>query len=121
MVHGMVGASGASGDNGLFLALVLGFVPSAAWLAFFWTRDRYEREPKSLIVKLFLIGAIPVFVGAFIVNTLLAAIVGGVAMAFFGAPIIEESLKFLGYSSATRKSSQLNELVDGMIYGSAVG
>jgi len=38
------------------LAILAAFVPAVLWLWFFYSRDRYEREPKALIIKLFFWG-----------------------------------------------------------------
>jgi len=38
--------------------LLLAFIPAIAGVAFFSTRDRFEKEPKRLIFKLFVIGAV---------------------------------------------------------------
>jgi RsiW-degrading membrane proteinase PrsW (M82 family) len=91
------------------------------WLWFFYTRDRYDREPKRLIFKLFLIGAIPVAIVSGLVNTALAAVVGVTLTAIIVAPLGEETFKYLGASRTTRRHPAFDEPVDGMIYGSTVG
>ncbi len=40
----------------IFLLLLAAYVPSLAWLWFFHSRDRYQREPRQLLLNLFLLG-----------------------------------------------------------------
>lgn len=108
-------------DDALLLVPLLGITPALAWLAFLYTRDRYEREPKKLIAKLFLIGALPVIFLAGIVNTMFDSIVGVLLVVIVIAPVVEEILKYLGLRIGTRNAASFNEPVDGMIYGSTVG
>ena len=111
-----------------WFALAGALVPCLLWLTFFYTRDRYDREPKRLIFKLFLVGAFPIGIAAGIVN----ATAQGVLAAFIGeaslilvvvliAPLGEETLKYLGTSRFSRRNRAFDEPVDGMIYGSTVG
>lgn len=108
-------------DDALLLVPLLGITPAVAWLVFLYTRDRYEREPKKLIAKLFLIGALPVIFLAGIVNTMFNSIVGMLLVVIVIAPVVEEILKYLGLRIGTRNAASFNEPVDGMIYGSTVG
>lgn len=113
------------------LALIASLVPVLLWLVFFYTRDRYEPEPKSLIARLFLWGLIagPWASG---VNLLLAELLApaveatyesalGVAGALlFGmvalSALNEETMKYVVVSSRTRGDPNFNEPVDGIIY-----
>ncbi|WP_370327268.1 PrsW family intramembrane metalloprotease [Euzebya sp.] len=116
-----------------WLALAGAVVPCLAWLWFFYTRDVHDPEPKPLIAKLFLIGALPVAFVAGIVNTgLLLGLTGGdlrgagataafATFAVLGAPVVEETLKYLGTSVGARRHRAFDEPVDGMIYGATVG
>ena len=39
-------------------AVLAAFVPALLWLAFFYSRDRYEREPTRAILIFFAMGAV---------------------------------------------------------------
>jgi protease PrsW len=104
-----------------FLALAGALIPALLWLWFFYTRDRYDREPKRLVFKLFLIGAFPVAILAGIVNTLFAVTAGLLFTAVVVAPLGEETLKYLGTKRGSRRHIAFDEPVDGMVYGSSVG
>lgn len=115
------------------LALMGAVIPSLLWLRFFYTRDHHDPEPKGLIAKLFLIGALPVAFLAGILNTAaFLAVTGGdmtgagtaasfALLAVVIAPVTEETLKYLGTSRGARRHKAFDEPVDGMIYGTTVG
>jgi RsiW-degrading membrane proteinase PrsW (M82 family) len=96
-------------------------IPVALWLAFFYTRDRFEREPKKLIAGLFAIGAVPVALLAGVTTAVLAALVGSALAITLLGPVGEEVLKYLGLRVPARRSRSFDEPIDGMIYGSTVG
>ena len=115
------------------IALLGAVLPCLGWLVFFYTRDKHEPEPKGLIARLFLIGALPVAVIAGILNTVVfLTLTGGdltgptaqarfVLLAVVVAPITEETLKYLGTSVGARRNSAFNEPMDGIVYGTTVG
>lgn len=119
--------------NLFLLALAGAVIPSLLWLRFFYTRDKHDPEPKGLIAKLFLIGALPVAFVAGIVNTVVFLLTTGgevdtvqavgsfALLAVVIAPITEETLKYLGTSRGARRHKAFNEPVDGIIYGTTVG
>ncbi|MDQ7850315.1 MAG: PrsW family glutamic-type intramembrane protease [Armatimonadota bacterium] len=118
------------------LALMASFVPAILWLWFFYSRDRYEREPKRLIGKLFLWGllAAPWAAGYnMFLDLNLEPLVDGVGQSgtirlavgllfflVFLAAFNEEILKYLVTANSTRSDPNFNELADGMIYMTTV-
>jgi protease PrsW len=113
--------TGLSTGQVFWLALAGSLLPVLGWLAFFYSRDRYDREPKRLILKLFLIGAFPVAIAAGLVNVAFATVVGIGLTAVVVAPLGEETLKYLGASRGSRRNRAFDEPVDGMVYGTTVG
>src|SRR5213594_221084 len=118
--------------NVLVLAAVAALLPALAWLVFFYTRDRYEREPKWLIARVFLWGlaAGPWASG---MNLLIAQLfshavdgarhagdLGGAAGLLIGmvalSALNEETMKYTVVSSRLRREKNFNEPVDGIIY-----
>jgi len=114
------------------LALLASFGPALLWLWFFYSRDRYEREPKSLIGKLFLWGLLS---GAWAagLNDLLRGLLGpaidnagesgAISLAIgllagmvFLAALNEETMKYLVATNSTRNDPNFNERFDGMVY-----
>ncbi len=117
------------------LAILAAFIPAILWLWFFYSRDRYEREPKTLIIKLFFWGLLagPWAAG---LNDLLRGILGPsiegagkagliplavsllVIMVVLAA-LNEETMKYLVTTNSVHANPNFNEVVDGMIYISA--
>jgi len=120
----------------IVLAFVVAFVPALGWLVFIYFRDRYEREPVSLIARLFLWGlaAGPWASGMNIVIAHLFSPLAAQAQKD-GAPLVaatwllvlvalsalnEEVMKYVVCSSRVRGDPAFNEPADGMIYMSTV-
>ncbi|MDQ7829385.1 MAG: PrsW family glutamic-type intramembrane protease [Armatimonadota bacterium] len=112
-------------------AILAAFIPAVAWLWFFWTRDRYEREPRRLIGKLFVWGVFsaPWALGLALFLARLeryvdavgqaGAIPAAIALLFgfvFVKALNEEVMKYLVTANSTRTDPNFNEPVDGMIY-----
>lgn len=105
-------------------AFLAALIPCAVWLAIVYSRDRYEREPKTLVLGLFVLAILAVIASALVEGVLhlrptsrfvLAAIVGAL-----GVGLIEEGSKFGVMWLLVRRNPNLNEPVDGMIYASSV-
>jgi len=109
-------------------ALLASFVPAALWLWFFYSRDRYEREPRALIGKLFLWGLLagPWAAG---MNELLGSTVISAADSFGEAGALstavllllasmlllglnEETMKYLVTNNSIRSDPNFNEPLD---------
>ena len=96
--------------------IILGFAPGIFWVWYFYREDKWEPEPKKMIVKVFLYGIIislPVllFEAPFLFSKLLLAIIA--------APIIEEVFKFFTVRYSVYKNREFSEPLDGIIYATA--
>lgn len=104
------------------LLLTAALAPSAALLYYFYTRDKYEKEPRKLLLKAFLLGGglvIPVLFVEMTLNifdldemNLLAA---GYT-AFVVAGLVEESFKYILFFLYIWKAGEFNEMYDGIVY-----
>ncbi len=104
------------------LLLTAAIAPSAALLYYFYARDKYEKEPRRLLLKAFLMGGglvIPVIFIEMAINifgftnkSLLAA---GYT-AFVVAGLVEESAKFLFFFLYIWNKREFNEMYDGIVY-----
>ncbi|HHT04679.1 MAG TPA: PrsW family intramembrane metalloprotease [Hydrogenispora sp.] len=110
--------------------LLVSILPGVLWLAFFYRQDRYEPEPKRVIVRVFLGGMLMVIpAGAFELlgkeGLTLARTSGDLGLIFFYSffyiGLIEEGFKFLLLALAVNYRKDMNEPVDGIIYGITVG
>ena len=97
----------------IFLIL-LGLLPSFAWLVFFLKEDE-RPEPKKMIAKVFMAGALmTIFVA--VLQFSLQKIFVSFSASFFVFAVIEEIFKFLAVYLVVRKSRFFDEPVDAMIY-----
>lgn len=110
----------------LFLALFFGYIPAFINAGIVYWVDRYEKEPRLLLIGVFMWGAVVASGAAFLINTLL-----GMGVYFFTssesatdlttgsiiAPFIEESLKgaavLLVYWRARK---EFDSVLDGVVY-----
>ncbi len=90
--------------------------PAVFWLWYFYRRDRYEPEPKLLIIRTFLLGMLVTIPVAFLEGILP---VSGLMLAVVGAPIIEELAKYLVVRRTVYPRSEFNEPMDGVVYAAS--
>ncbi|HDS29652.1 MAG TPA: PrsW family intramembrane metalloprotease [Firmicutes bacterium] len=109
------------------ILLSLALAPAVFFFYFFWIRDRWEKEPWSLLLMLAFWGGISVIpVGivelAFFPKGLeFESVSDAVKVAFLCAGLIEEGAKFLFVYFLTLTSVHFREEYDGIIYAVAVG
>lgn len=104
------------------LLLVAALAPSAALLYYFYARDKYEKEPRRLLLKAFLLGACLVLPVLFIEIALnkfdmtdFNLLTAGYT-AFIVAGLVEESSKFLLFFFYIWRNREFNEMYDGIVY-----
>lgn len=104
------------------ILLAAAVAPSAALLYYFYARDKYEKEPRKLLLKAFLMG------GGLVVPVLFAELTLSVFdvsdrnlltvgyTAFVVAGLVEESFKFLFFILYIWRKKEFNEMYDGIVY-----
>lgn len=110
------------------LAVSIALAPTIAIALFIYQKDRYDREPPALLLKLFLFGAFTVL-PVYYIEKLLSLVnpFTGLISAFFTAFIIagmtEEYFKRLVVIRIACKNKSYNEKLDGIVYSvfSALG
>lgn len=98
---------------------IAGFTAPILYLIWMFRNDRYEKEPLSLVAFTFGWGALCAIFASILNETVFIPLLG-----VSGAAFVEEPLKILGvYWLAMHKvhEAELNDHLDGMIYGAAVG
>ncbi|MBN1574168.1 MAG: PrsW family intramembrane metalloprotease [Deltaproteobacteria bacterium] len=112
----------------LFLTLlVLSIAPGISILWYVYNKDKYEKEPKKLVVKTFILGAcftIPAGLLEVAIQSITGirmegSLVQGFIGAFFFVAPIEEYAKYLAIRIKAFRSSEMNEVMDGIVYGVA--
>ena len=117
-------------DVGLtVLGLILALIPAIVWLAFFYRQDRFEPEPRTMVVGVFLLGLLvatalanPVLdrvfdVGSWLSTSPMVHLAGAILVVGF----LQEGLKYLTLRLSVYDSREFDERTDGIIYGSAIG
>ncbi|MFA5295479.1 MAG: PrsW family glutamic-type intramembrane protease [Methanoregulaceae archaeon] len=102
------------------LLLLLAIAPAIFWLWYFYSRDRYEPEPLSWIVLIYVFGivvTIPVAITQGIIGLFLPEIM----IAVLVAPVFEETAKYLVVRRTVYETREFNEPVDGIVYAAAAG
>jgi len=102
----------------MLIAALAAVVPAFLWMFFFYKSDRYAPEPKKLVARTFLVGAI---VGAAMVFSLkeLPFHLSMLTLSVFVAPLTEETAKFLCVRWTVYERKEFDEPIDGMVYATA--
>lgn len=102
--------------------LLLSLAPVIILLSYIWLRDKYEKEPWSMLLKALALGAfsvIPILFLERFLSTFLVYFSGYPAVfwnAFVVAAFSEELFKFLFLFLLIWKSREFNEKFDGIVY-----
>ncbi len=107
--------------------LVLAIAPGISILWYVYNKDKYEKEPKKLVVKTFFLGAcftipaglLEVAIQSVTGISMEGNLVQGFIGAYFFVAPIEEYAKYLAIKIKAFKSSEMNEVMDGIVYGVA--
>lgn len=111
------------------LLTTLALLPGILIVIYIFGKDKVEKEPIPLIVKLVILGAFSCAPAAFLETYMDAAIVSAfpegsfayaVAMSFACAGLIEELCKFALLKIASWRNREFNYRFDGIVYGVAV-
>jgi RsiW-degrading membrane proteinase PrsW (M82 family) len=103
----------------LWRAILLASAPGLLFLWLFWRRDRFEREPKLLVLRLFGLGAVAA-AGAYFVEGWLPGPASRLYDNFVRVALVEEAAKLLPFLVFIRRHPELDEPMDGIVYAVAV-
>jgi RsiW-degrading membrane proteinase PrsW (M82 family) len=109
-----------SSQETLSLLLLLAIGPALFWLWYFYHRDKYEPEPLSWILMIYLLGMAITIPVAFI-EGITSLVLTEFVVAVMVAPVVEESAKFLVVRRTVYETQEFDEPVDGIVYSAAVG
>lgn len=100
--------------------LLLAILPTIIILIFILSHDKYNKEPRSLLIKLFAVGMLTV-IPAVMLERLFPEVLypswsDVLLSAFVGVALIEEGIKFLGARLFSYRNRAYDEIYDGVIY-----
>ncbi len=105
-----------------YTVFTLAFGPGMFWLWYFYKKDKLEPEPKSLVLRMFLLGMITVIPAFFLelgLNYFLIVFSPALLMVIV-APIIEEGFKYWTVRKYVFDHIEFDEPMDGIVYAAAV-
>ncbi len=111
------------------ISAVIAFIPPLLWLSIFYRQDRLNPEPKSFVFKTMILGALvqkaiytPIVTIVFSGNNSgIKSIGSNLVISIILIAIIQESTKLLTVRYSIYPSKEFDEIIDGVIYGSALG
>ena len=113
------------------LLVIAGLVPAVVLCFYVFSKDKVEKEPLPLLLKLLLLGAISCLPAAYLETAIISVIDGifkNLTMTpildriykavyyFIGVALVEEGLKWLILYYVTKNNKEFNCIFDGMIY-----
>jgi RsiW-degrading membrane proteinase PrsW (M82 family) len=104
----------------LSLLLLLAIGPALFWLWYFYHRDKYEPEPLSWILMIYLLG-MAVTIPVALIEGVTSLVFTGFAVAITVAPVVEECAKFLVVRRTVYDTPEFDEPIDGIVYAAAAG
>ena len=111
------------------ISLVIAVIPPILWLTIFYRQDRMNPEPKGLVFKTLILGALvqkavytPVISWIMPHSSRGSTVISGkLITAIVLTAVIQEAIKLLSVRYSVYSSREFDEAVDGIIYGSALG
>ncbi len=114
----------------MFLAIL--FIIAVTWFYtwLLWQADRYEREPRKLLLAAFFWGAVPAIVLSLILEEIFSVPMSNwvgtefsnLALASGLAPMVEESIKGLALLGLYHWAYwEFDDVLDGIVYGGTIG
>lgn len=113
----------------ILMGVIISFIPAGLWLGLFYRRDRYEPEPKHLVLQVFGLGALLAWaIGSRVLNLVFnvdnwlytnwwTQLAGGILVVGF----TQEFLKYVAIRASVYGMAEFDERTDGIIYGTAAG
>jgi len=98
------------------MILLFAILPPLIIAYYIYQKDKYEKEPKSLIVKSFLFGCIGV-IPAIVLESFAEGLFTNLFLyVFLGIAFVEEGIKYFFLKKYLYKKADFNEPMDGIVY-----
>jgi len=111
------------------VSILAAVIPAVVYVLILWWFDRYEKEPRRLLLVAFVWGALPAIIVSILAESALgqplATLGEGTAELMSGsllAPLVEETAKGLAvFLLFLFFRSEFDDVLDGIIYGATIG
>lgn len=111
------------------ISVIIAIIPPILWLTIFYRQDRLNPEPKSLVLKTLILGALvqkAVYVPLISLvfpqgNRSITTMGSNFIITIILIAIIQEAVKLMSVRYSVYPSNEFDEDIDGIIYGSALG
>ena len=97
--------------------LLLAILPPLVIAFYIYQKDKYDREPKRLIIKSFLFGCISVIPAIILENIYNQSLFSNLFLyVFLGIALVEEGVKYFFLRKYMYNKEEFNEPMDGIVY-----
>ena len=98
------------------MILVLAVAPPLLIAYYVYQKDKYDKEPKSLIIKSFLFGCLGIIPAIFLELFAKGMFTNLFLYVFFGIALVEEGVKYFFLKKYLFNKADFNEPMDGIVY-----
>ena len=99
------------------MILILAILPPLLIAYYVYQKDKYDKEPKSLIIKSFLFGCLGIIPALFLELIFNQNLFPNLFLyVFFGIALIEEGVKYFFLKKYLFNNKEFNEPMDGIVY-----
>ncbi|MAD11976.1 MAG: PrsW family intramembrane metalloprotease [Flavobacteriaceae bacterium] len=99
------------------MALLLAILPPVLIAYYIYQKDKYDKEPKRLIIKSFMLGCLGIIPALFLEIICNQSLFSNLFLyVFFGIALIEEGVKFFFLKKYMYNEVEFNEPMDGIVY-----
>ena len=98
------------------MILILAIAPPILIAYYVYQKDKYDKEPKSLIIKSFLFGCLGIIPAIFLELFAKGMFTNLFLYVFFGIALVEEGVKYFFLKKYLFNKPDFNEPMDGIVY-----
>lgn len=99
------------------MALLFAILPPLLIAYYIYQKDKYDREPKRLIIKSFIFGCLGIIPAIFLENIYNQSLFSNLFIyVFFGIALIEEGVKYFFLRKYMYTKEEFSEPMDGIVY-----
>lgn len=98
------------------MILILAILPPLLIAYYIYQKDKYDKEPKSLIIKSFLFGCLGIIPAIFLELFAEGMFTNLILYVFIGIALVEEGVKYFFLKKYLFNKPEFNEPMDGIVY-----